>query len=118
MVFLFYRLSCRIRGWTDYGKKLKDIQEELRGSLLRLNRTSLSCCKTYEVNSVVKNEIDELYRADEGWGKPGHSDEEHYFAGTASLCGKWALFSSTLRKHPDLVFPACQECKVRLDSEN
>ena len=64
----------------------------------------------------MKNEIKELYRVGEGWGKPGHSDEEHYFVGTASLCGKWALFSSTLRRYPDSVFPVCQECKAKLVS--
>ena len=64
----------------------------------------------------MKNEIKELYRVAEGWGKPGHSDEEHYFVGTVSLCGKWALFSSMLRKDPDSEFPSCQECKVRLAS--
>lgn len=72
--------------------------------------------KTYEVNSVVKNEIKELHRIVEGWSKPGYSDESHYFVGTASLCGKWALFSSTLRRYPDSVVPNCQECKVRLVS--
>ena len=52
----------------------------------------------------------EAYRGMKGWGKPANSDEEHYFVGRYSLCGKWALFARGLRLKPDINFVACQEC--------
>ncbi len=51
----------------------------------------------------------------EGWGKPGHSDEAHYFVTTRSLCGKWALFSSTLQADPLKGHPNCEECMSKLE---
>jgi len=56
------------------------------------------------------NEINKVYRGVEGWGKPGHSDEQHYFIGTLSLCKKWGFFSSMLKETPLEAFPICKEC--------
>jgi len=56
------------------------------------------------------SKIKKIYQGVEGWDKPDHSEEQHYFIGTSSLCKKWALFSSTLKKEPMIGFPICKEC--------
>lgn len=66
---------------------------------------------------MSKNEIRDTYRGVEGWDKPDNSKEQHYFIGTRSLCMKWALFSSTLKKEPMSSFLVCEECAKKVSDE-
>lgn len=58
----------------------------------------------------MENDMTEMCKTVEGWGKPANSKKEHYFIGMKSLCMRWALFSSTLRKEPSETFLVCEEC--------